>query len=118
MNGPKRPTGFYLLLFITLFFLYLPFLITMGYFKEIIRVIKDGGYVIFDIYSEVCMDEQTVERWLHSEHRYPCFLSANYVCEYFISHDFSIVRKFLNPHGMGFSEYLVFKKSYGQAVSQ
>lgn len=99
-------------------FVYLPFLITMGYFKEIIRVMKDGGYVIFDIYSEVCMDEQTVERWLQSEHRYPCFLSAYYVCEYFKSHGHSVVRRFLNPYGMGFSEYLVFKKSYGQEASQ
>jgi phospholipid N-methyltransferase len=90
-------------------FVYLPFLISYRYFREIWRVMKSGGSVIFDIYSEDCMDEATVEKWLSSEHDYPCFLSKGYVISLFERQGFSLVATFMNSHGEGRSEYLVFE---------
>jgi SAM-dependent methyltransferase len=92
-------------------FVYLPFLVSYGYWKEIWRVTADGGIVIFDIYSEDCLDEETVDKWLKSPERYPCFLSKSYIFSHFAKHDFDLINTFKNRHGKGHSEYLVFIKN-------
>jgi len=89
-------------------FVYLPFLVSYRYWLEMWRVIRIGGWVVFDIYSEDCFDEQKVEEWLKSEHNYPCFLSKQYIVSLFRKHGFSLVNTFMNKHGAGRSEYLVF----------
>jgi SAM-dependent methyltransferase len=91
-------------------FVYLTFLISYRYFMEIWRVVKDGGYVVFDIISENCLDHPTVCKWLASEHNYPCFLSREYVVSLFEQHDFSLVDTFMNCYGEGKSEYLAFRR--------
>jgi len=91
-------------------FVYLPFLMSYRYFKEIWRVVKNGGSIIFDICSEDCMDEATVEKWLSSEHYYPCFLSKGYVISLFERQGFSLFATFMNSYGEGRSEYLVFER--------
>jgi ubiquinone/menaquinone biosynthesis C-methylase UbiE len=94
-------------------FVYTPFLITYGYFKEIWRVIADSGIVAFDIFTEDCLDEETVNKWLSSMHRYPCFLSKSYVVSNFNRNGFQLLKTFKNKHGAGESEYLIFiRNSY------
>lgn len=95
-------------------FVYIPFLIAYGYFKEIWRVTADGGIVVFDIFSEDCLDEETMDKWLDSTHRYPCFLSKSYVASHFVKHGFRLINTFKNKHGAGQSEYLVFTRSSSQ----
>ena len=92
-------------------FVYLPFLVAYRYWIEMWRVVKDRGWVVFDIYSEDCMDEQTVEKWLASEHNYPSFLSKDYIISLFEKHGFSFRDAFTNRHGKGRSEYLVFVRN-------
>lgn len=92
-------------------FVYLPFLVAYRYWKEMWRVVKDRGWVVFDIYSEDCMDEATVEKWLASEQNYPCFHSKDYIVALFERHGFSFRDAFTNRHGKGRSEYLVFVRN-------
>ncbi len=92
-------------------FVYLPFLISYGYWKEIWRITKEGGIVAFDIISEECLDQQTVDKWLNSEHNYVRFLSKQYVVSLFSKHGFSILGSFRNRLGPGYSEYLVFSRN-------
>lgn len=92
-------------------FVYIPFLVAYAYFKEIWRVTKDGGMVVFDIYSEDCLDEEMVDQWLNSTYRYTCFLSKSYVASHFAKHGFRLLETFKNKHGEGQSEYLVFSRS-------
>ncbi len=91
-------------------FVYLPFLLSWRYFKEMWRVTKDDGWIAFDIYSEDCMTAELVEKWLESDHTYPCFLSKDYVKAMFSSHGFRLIDTFRNSHGAGESEYLIFKR--------
>jgi Methyltransferase domain len=91
-------------------FVYLPFLTSYRYFKEIIRVAAPGSFVILDIISERCMEPQTVERWLQSGHVFPCFLSTTYVGQIFEKNGFRFVEDILSPYGVGWSEYLVFTR--------
>lgn len=89
-------------------FVYLPFLDSYRYWKETWRVVRNGGWVVFDVFSEDCVDEQTIENWLKSEDRYPCFLSKRYLVALFKRKGFSLRTSFTNPYGAGNSEYLVF----------
>jgi len=94
-------------------FVYLPFLACYRYWREMWRVTKPGGIVVFDIFSEDCMDEATVEEWLKPTAvvhppDYPCFLSKNYVASLFARHGFESVGTFMSRLGEGRSEYLVF----------
>lgn len=89
-------------------FVYLPFLVSYRYWIEIWRVVKNGGHVVFDIYSEDCLDEATLAKWLASTHTYPCFLSRHYVASLFEKKGFVLTDAFTSRHGSGRSEYLVF----------
>lgn len=94
-------------------FVYLPFLLTYRYFKEIVRVTNDEGYVVFDIIAEDCLEPETVKKWLESELMFPCFLSKDYVIEFFTKHRFSLIGEFFNHNfSVGKSKYLIFKKEY------
>jgi len=91
-------------------FVYLSFLNALRYFREIFRVLRTGGFVVFDIYSEACFDDEAVNAWLMSGHDYPCFLSREYVATLFLRHGFTLVGSFFHAHGAGRSEYLVFRR--------
>lgn len=92
-------------------FVYLPFLLIYRYFQEIVRVTNNEGYVVFDILSENCFDSEIVEKWLESSALYPCFLSKNYVINFFMEHNFLLVGEFFNnKFGSGKSQYLILKK--------
>ncbi len=97
-------------------FVQLPFLVAYRYWMEMWRVVRNNGWVVFDIYSEDCMDEPTVEKWLASKHNYPYFLGRNYVVSLFEKHGFSLKNAFTNKHGEGRSEYLVFLRNYAAEV--
>jgi len=92
-------------------FVYLPFLVSYRYWKEIWRITKENGFVVFDIVSEDCLDQETVDKWLNSIHNYPSFLSKDYVTSVFGKNGFSLVKSFKNRYGKGSSEYLVFTRN-------
>jgi SAM-dependent methyltransferase len=47
-------------------FVYLEFWASAGYLAEMARVVRPGGVVAFDIVTEECVDEETLEGWLRS----------------------------------------------------
>jgi hypothetical protein len=92
-------------------FVYLPFFTTYRYFEEIVRVTHDEGYVVFDILSEECFDDETLTLWLESHQNYPVLLCKNYVTNFFLTHGFVFLGFFFNTNfGAGKSQYLIFKK--------
>jgi SAM-dependent methyltransferase len=91
-------------------FVCLPFLSAWAYWKEMWRVVKANGWIAFDLYTEGCMEEETVEKWLASSHSYPSFFPKGYVVKQFEAHGFTLNHSFYNRHGQGRSEYLVFQR--------
>jgi len=94
-------------------FVYLPTITTLSYFKEILRVTKTGGYAVFDIIDEECLDQIEITAWLKSTSRYPIFLGRSYVIEFFRKGGFDFVSRFHNKLGEGKSTYLVFRRVCG-----
>ena len=44
-------------------FVYLQFFATAGYLEEMARVVRPGGAIAFDIVTEGCLDDKTIEEW-------------------------------------------------------
>ena len=91
-------------------FVYVPFLVSYRYFQEIARVSVPGGFVVFDIISERCMEPEMAATWIKADHDFPCFLSSSYVKEFFERHGFHLCDAFLSKCDVGVSEYMVFQK--------
>lgn len=91
-------------------FVYLPFLTAYRYFMEMSRVVKPGGYVVFDCFSEKVLDEKSILKWLESGNEYPCFISEQYIKDFFLRNRFKFVGEFFNKYGAGQSYYFVFQK--------
>lgn len=91
-------------------FVYLSFLNSYSYFKELARVVKPSGFVAFDMFDEECFTNDIVEKWLMSTNDYPCFLGKEYVTTFFLKRGFVFCGDFFRVVGEGVSHYLVFQK--------
>jgi hypothetical protein len=91
-------------------FVYLPFLTTFRYFREMARVAAQRGLIVFDILSEDCLSEAAVNEWLRSKQMYPCMLPRQYVLQLFKSWGFSLNGEFVSRLGVGNSHYMVFER--------
>jgi SAM-dependent methyltransferase len=96
----------------------IPFLRTCAYWTEMARVARPGGYVVFDIMSEGCLDEDfldlaTLQRWFDSgieNGSYPTVMPRGLAVDYFESRRFKLVGSFFVAMGPGKTEVLVFRK--------
>lgn len=91
-------------------FVYLPFVVTCGYLHEMIRVTRTGGRIVFDIVSEQCMPEATLEKWIADGIYYPCMMPRDFVVALFERQQCSLQSSFFAPMMPGRSEYFVFIK--------
>jgi hypothetical protein len=94
----------------------LPFLVSCRYFAEMARVAAPGGKVVFDLVTEACMDDETVQRWLAADagyDHYPNLMPKQYVVSFFERHGFSADGGFLVPMKPGKTECLVFTRRAG-----
>lgn len=89
-------------------FVYTPFPTTVGYLQEMSRVVRPGGVVAFDIVTEECLDEQTVNRW--AEHG-TIFLPVprEWVIGYLERRDLALVGSHIASMVDGKTELLVFR---------
>lgn len=92
-------------------FVYLNFLNSFEYFLEMIRVCKNGGYIVFDIDSDKEWDDKVIEIWLRTKERYPVILPEYRVVEFFEKRSCKLIDRFNARHGCSYSTYLVFQKS-------
>ena len=90
-----------------------PSLVILHYIKEMSRVIKLGGKIVFDIVTEDCMDEVTLETWLKTYsgyQHYPCLMAKQFAVDFLCKQGFSVDGSFLITMKPGLTQYLVFTK--------
>jgi hypothetical protein len=95
-------------------FVCLLFLTTCSYFTEIVRVTKPGAWVIFDVMTEDCMDNDNVALWLKTgvnTRTYPEIIPKRFVTDFFERSGFAFVASFIVPMKPGKTECFVFRKS-------
>jgi hypothetical protein len=92
-------------------FVYLPFVVTCQYLIEMIRVARNQGTIVFDIVTENCMPDETIQKWIAGKIYYPCLMSRSLVIDLFTRRQCSLRGSFFAPMMPGQSEYLAFTKN-------
>ncbi|MGL5808215.1 MAG: methyltransferase domain-containing protein [Xenococcaceae cyanobacterium] len=83
------------------------------YFAEMARVVRDGGKVVFDMVTEDCLDDATLENWITSGHgyqHYPCLMPKQYTINFFERRGLVFDGSFFIPMEPGKTECFVFTK--------
>ncbi len=92
----------------------IPFLPTTRYWREMARVTRPGGFAVFDIVTEACMDPETVMHWASSELEtgsYPAMMPREVAVSFFSTQGFRLSGSFFVPMGPGKTETFIFRKS-------
>lgn len=90
-------------------FVYLHFMTTFSYLLEMIRVVRPGGTVAFDVVTEDCLDEQTLDTWLKQQAVYVATPRA-WVVDFMARRGLSLRGNFFRPMTGGRTELLVFNQ--------
>lgn len=92
-------------------FVYLPFLDSLRYFKEIDRVSSKNAIIVFDCITEDCLDNKSLNKWLKSDYNFPRILPEKYIFDFFPNNQYKLIGNFFTPYGQGKSKYFVFKRT-------
>jgi hypothetical protein len=90
-----------------------PFLTTARYWLEMCRVLRAGGFAVFDIVTEACMGPTAVKGWVSSQgvdSTYPAMVARATAIDFFESQGLSLVGSFFVPMGSGKTETYVFRR--------
>jgi len=90
-----------------------PFIVTCCYWHEMARVIRPGGWAIFDVITEHCLGGDTMQDWAKSginNGSYPAVMPRAVAVNFFASKGFSLVDSFIVPLPPGATELLVFRR--------
>jgi hypothetical protein len=93
----------------------LPLLTTLSYFREMARVARNGGWIVFDVMTERCFDAPNLQAWIDANpwewDWSPRMCSIQYVVDMFEGFGITAVGSFLVPLYPGVTQCLVFKKN-------
>lgn len=92
----------------------LPLLTTLSYFREMARVVRDGGWIVFDVMTEQCFDARNLQAWFDVNpwewDWSPRMFAVQYVVDMFAGLGITAVGSFLVPLYPGVTECLVFRR--------
>lgn len=95
-------------------FVALLFLTAVQYFREMGRVLRPGGFAVFDVLTEEGMGEANVDAWLDGEFRFPVVYNREFVKELLQRCGFEYVGDFQTPafddEGLCQTNYFIFRK--------
>lgn len=96
-------------------FVGLPFLITCHYLNEMVRVARDGGWIIFDVLTEDCMDEASFAAWLAVRPGTwdwtPTLMPKRFLIDNLARHGVRLAGNFFISLWPGKTEVFVFRKN-------
>jgi SAM-dependent methyltransferase len=91
-------------------FVYLQFYATAGYLEEMARVVRPGGAIAFDIVTEDCLDDKTIEAWTRRGTIYHP-VSRVWVVEFLQRRGLTLCGSYFAPlTPPGITELLVFRR--------
>jgi Methyltransferase domain len=91
----------------------IPFSKTSQYWLEMIRVTRQGGWVVFDAVTEPCLDTKSVELWANAgidNGSHPALLPRSVALNYFKERGFSCLGSFVVPMSPGTCATFAFRK--------
>ncbi len=92
-------------------FVVTPFVSTWNYLREMIRVTKPGGHIVFDIMTERCLEPDLIDGWLlRSSNYYPSVFPRGFALRVLEHEGATFVGSFFVPMRPGQTETFVFRK--------
>ena len=91
-----------------------PFMVSCCYFHEMIRVIRPGGWAVFDIMTERCLTDGGLQTWARSGVRngpFPAVMPRTVAEDLFTSHGFRCSGSKIVPMPPVSTELMLFQKS-------
>ncbi len=90
-----------------------PFIVTCAYWREMVRVIRPGGWAVFDIMTERCLSGDAMEVWASSHvdnGSFPAAMPREVATRFFAAAGFALVGSVVVPMPPGVTELMVFKR--------
>lgn len=109
----STPSGSVDLLLAHKVFVCLLYVNSCSYFREIVRVMRAGGRVVFDVMTENCVGPESVDAWLKTgvnARTYPAIMPKRVVTEYFEENGFELLGTTLVPMRPAQTESFVFRR--------
>jgi len=95
-------------------FVGLPLLNTLSYFREMARVVRDKGWVVFDIMTESCFTEEHLAEWFAANtwewSWSPHMIARSFAVDLFAERGLSLAGSFQVPLHPAITECMVFRK--------
>ena len=91
----------------------LPSLVVIRYFTEMARVTRQGGKIVFDIVTEACFDDRTLDSWFARDRGYqyyPCLVPKQFTIDFLSQRNCQFLDSFFVPMEPGKTECMVFVK--------
>jgi SAM-dependent methyltransferase len=89
------------------------FMVTCCYWHEMARVIRPGGWAVFDVFTESCLAGEAMQIWAESGIRngsYPAVMPREIAVSFFTGKGFTLAGSFIIPMPPATTELLVFKR--------
>lgn len=91
-------------------FVYIPFHAVAGYLEEMARVVRPGGVVAFDVVTEGCIDQETVDSWI-AQGSFFSPIPRSWVIDFLGRRDLSLSGSAFVSMADGWTELLVFQRT-------
>jgi len=92
-----------------------PFLITASYFREMARIVRDDGWVVFDIMTESCFSREHLDAWFKADpwqwEWSPRMTGRDYTIKMFAERGIALAGSFQVPLFPAVTECMVFRKT-------
>jgi phospholipid N-methyltransferase len=91
-----------------------PFMVTCCYLHEIVRAVRVGGWAVFDVLTERCLEGDAMQVWARSGIRngaYPAVMPRELTVNFFARHGFDLAGSFILPMNPGTTELLAFNRT-------
>lgn len=95
-------------------FVYVPLVVTVGYLREMARVVRPGGVAAFDVVTENCMDETVTQRWVAEGATLYSMIARQWTIDLLDRCGLSLLGSAFAPLSGGRTELLVFRKRLRQ----
>jgi hypothetical protein len=93
-----------------------PFMVTCCYWHEMARVIRPGGWAVFDILTERCLEGDALTAWAKSGIRngaYPAVVPRALAVQFLASRGFELKASHMVPMSPGTTELMLFRRNIG-----
>lgn len=91
-----------------------PFGVTCGYWAEMVRVVRPGGWVVFDIITDDCLPPDVIDAWIEEwddSGSFPAIAPRRSVLEWFTRAGLTLKSSFIVPMGAGQTEVFAFRRA-------